>query len=46
VSETEAMVAFSQANLNQVNIMKLPDAPKHDIPKLDDMQTTWALTES
>ena len=45
VSETEAMVAFSQANLNQVNIMKLPDAPTHEIAKLDDMQTTWALSE-
>tara|TARA_B110000285_G_C15065586_1_gene584920 strand:+ start:424 stop:546 length:123 start_codon:yes stop_codon:yes gene_type:complete len=39
------MVAFSQANLNQVNIMKLPDAPTHEIAKLDDMQTTWALSE-
>ena len=25
--------------------MKLPDAPKNEIPKLDDMQTTWALSE-
>lgn len=31
-SDTDAMVAFSQANLNNVNIMKLPDAPKHEIP--------------
>jgi len=25
--------------------MKLPDAPTHEIAKLDDMQTTWALSE-
>jgi hypothetical protein len=31
------MVAFSQANLKGVNIMSLPDAPKNEIPKLDDM---------
>jgi hypothetical protein len=36
VSEEEAMYMFSQANLDGVRIMDLPDAPQKEAPTLSD----------
>ena len=38
VSEEEAMQAFSAAKLAGIKIMDLPDAPKSELPAVDDSQ--------
>ena len=46
ISEDDAMYAFSQAKLDGVRIMDLPDAPSKSEPQLDDAQSALMFQAS
>lgn len=46
ISEDDAMYAFSQAKLDGVKIMDLPDAPSKSEPQLDEAQSALMFQAS